>query len=196
MVDAMLATYNRMNPVNLSLITAIRDLIDPAAEPAKASPLPPPPEAPTAMPQKLPAPVNLNDMPNHVRETVLALSAAIPSPGTQVIPTLYRHLAIWPDFLTHLAPGLLDAMQRGEVEARMDDLNANMHPLIADVTDGGAFGPIGTRFRCHEFHYASIISSEGENLFEVEDAAQTKLGPVGSKNKSVSGSFMHLVDYI
>ena len=59
-----------------------------------------------------------------------------------------------------------------------------------------AFGPIGTRFRCHEFHYASIISSEGENLFEVEDAAQTILGSAGSKNKSVSGSFMHLVDYI
>ncbi len=134
-VDAMLATYNRMNPVNLSLITAIRDLIDPAAEPAKASPLPSSPEAPAAMPQKLPAPVNLNDMPNHVRETVLGLSAAIPSPGTQVIPTLYRHLAIWPNFLTHLAPGLLDAMQRGEVEARMDDLNANMRPLIADVTN-------------------------------------------------------------
>ena len=58
-----------------------------------------------------------------------------------------------------------------------------------------ALGPIGTRFRCHEFHYASIVSSEGENLFEVEDADQTQLEPVGSKNKSVSGSFMHLIDY-
>ncbi|MGJ3259152.1 MAG: hypothetical protein ACFE0S_06060 [Rhodospirillales bacterium] len=133
MVDAMLATYNRMNPVNLSLITAVRDLIDPAADPVAASSLPEVPDAPAATPRKLPAPVNLDDMPNHVRKTVLALSAAIPSPGTQVIPTLYRHLAIWPDFLTHLAPALLDAMQRGEVEARMDELNTNMKPLIADV---------------------------------------------------------------
>lgn len=56
-------------------------------------------------------------------------------------------------------------------------------------------GPVGTRFRCHEFHYASIITNKGENLFNAEDAAQTKLGSIGSKNKSVLGSFMHLIDY-
>lgn len=134
MIGAMLATYNRMNPVNLSLITAIRDLLDPAARTAADPiPLPPVPDAPTVTPVKLPAPIDLAAMPVHVRQTVLALSAAIPSPGTQVIPTLYRHLAIWPDFLMHLAPGLLAAMKRGEVEARMKDLNANMRPLIDDV---------------------------------------------------------------
>ncbi|MBO6522049.1 MAG: hypothetical protein JJ900_17645 [Rhodospirillales bacterium] len=132
-VDAMLATYNRMNPVNLSLITAIRDLVNPTAAPADVPPPPPAPAAPTASPMKLPAPVNLQEMPDDLRETVLALSAAIPSPGTQVIPTLYRHLAIWPDFLRRLAPGLLEAMSRGDVEKQMDTLNANMRPLIADV---------------------------------------------------------------
>ncbi len=132
-VDAMLATYNRMNPVNLSLITAIRDMLDPAAAMTDAPPLPPAPEAPAVSPIKLPAPVNLEDMPEDLRQTVLALSAAIPSPGTQVIPTLYRHLAIWPDFLRRIAPGLLDAMSRGEVEAQMTTLNGNMAPLIADV---------------------------------------------------------------
>ncbi|MBO6949304.1 MAG: hypothetical protein JJ855_15075 [Rhodospirillales bacterium] len=146
MIGAMLTTYNRMNPVNLSLITAIRDLIDPAAETAETpSPLPEIPIAPTLTPVKLPAPIDLNAMPVHVRETVLALSAAIPSPGTQVIPTLYRHLAIWPDFLMHLAPGLLAAMRKGEVEARMNDLNANMRPLIDDVASrakGAAPAPL------------------------------------------------------
>lgn len=57
------------------------------------------------------------------------------------------------------------------------------------------FGPVGTRFRCHEFHYASIITNKGENLFNAEDAVQTKLGSIGSRNKSVLGSFMHLIDY-
>ena len=57
------------------------------------------------------------------------------------------------------------------------------------------FGPVGTRFRCHEFHYASIITNKGENLFDAEDPTQTKLGSIGSKNKSVLGSFMHLIDY-
>lgn len=134
LIGAMLSTYNRMNPVNLSLITAIRDLIDPAADTAREpAPLKELPNTPAVTPVKLPAPIDLNAMPVHVRETVLALSAAIPSPGTQVIPTLYRHLAIWPDFLMHLAPGLLSAMRKGEVEARMNDLNTNMRPLIDDV---------------------------------------------------------------
>lgn len=134
MIGAMLTTYNRMNPVNLSLITAIRDLIDPAARTAEDPPsLPKIPNASAVTPVKLPAPIELDAMPVHVRQTVLALSAAIPSPGAQVIPTLYRHLAIWPDFLMHLAPGLLSAMRKGEVEARMNDLNANMRPLIDDV---------------------------------------------------------------
>lgn len=134
-IDAMFATYNRMNPVNLSLITAIRNLIDPAgastSAPESLGPATTPPPATT---HKLPAPLNLDAMREDVRGTVIKLSAAIPSPGTQVIPTLYRHLAIWPDFLMLLSPGLLAAMQRGEVEARMDDLNTAMQPLIDAVT--------------------------------------------------------------
>ncbi len=134
-IDGMLATYNRMNPVNLSLITAIRNLISgdkiPAARHEPLADIPPPPPA-TAY--RLPAPLALSEMPDTVRQTVLAMSAAIPSPGTQVIPTLYRHLAIWPDFLMALAPGLLGAIESGEVEARMNDLNAAMRPLIDDVT--------------------------------------------------------------
>ena len=134
-IDAMLATYNRMNPVNLSLIMAIRDLI---ASDEKSgtppAPLPPVTAPPPATALKLPAPLDLDAMPDDVRRAVLELSAAIPSPGAQVIPTLYRHLAIWPDFLLRVAPGLADAMQRGEVEARMRDLSAAMQPLIDNVT--------------------------------------------------------------
>jgi len=134
-IDAMLATYNRMNPVNLSLITAIRDLIADGSSPGTA----PAPLRPVAAPApatalKLPAPLDLDVMRDDVRRTVLELSAAIPSPGAQVIPTLYRHLAIWPDFLLRVAPGLAAAMQRGEVEARMNDLTAAMQPLIDNVT--------------------------------------------------------------
>ncbi len=144
-IDGMLASYNRMNPVNLSLITSIRTLIDPAALVAPAAtPLadiaPPPPVSPFA----LPAPVNLSEMDDALRAVVLQLSAAIPSPGTQVIPTLYRHLAIWPQFLMHLAPALLAAMQRGEVEARMNDLISAMAPLTQSVTARARARNLGT----------------------------------------------------
>jgi len=140
-IDAMLATYNRMNPVNLSLITAIRDLIADGSSPDTApAPLPSVAVPPPATALKLPAPLDLDAMRDDAHRTVLELSAAIPSPGAQVIPTLYRHLAIWPDFLARIAPGLTDAMQRGEVEARMRDLNTAMQPLIDSVTHEARVG--------------------------------------------------------
>ncbi|MEQ8320378.1 MAG: hypothetical protein RH946_08955 [Rhodospirillales bacterium] len=141
-IDAMLGTYNRMNPVNLSLISAIRDLIDPNAEAKPPSALPAVEPPPPAVTVNLPAPLKLDEMRDDVRKAILELCAAIPSPGTQVIPTLYRHLAIWPDFMMSLAPGLLTAMERGEIEARMADLNAAMQPLIISVTaDARAMTP-------------------------------------------------------
>jgi hypothetical protein len=145
LIDGMLATYNRMNPVNLSLISSIRTLIDPAAP--KATPATPLADVAPPLPAvsiALPAPVNLSDMNEDVRATVLQLSAAIPSPGTQVIPTLYRHLAIWPKFLLHLTPGLLAAMQRGEVEARMHDLISAMTPVTQSVTARARARNLGT----------------------------------------------------
>ncbi len=147
-IDGMLATYNRMNPTNIALITSIRTLIDPAASTPKPAMLPEiaPEIAPEPMPAKpfpLPAPLRLDEMTDEVRDVVLALSAAIPSPGTQVIPTLYRHLAIWPAFLLHLAPGLLAAMQRGAVDAGMRDLTNAMTPLILSVTEKAQARDIG-----------------------------------------------------
>lgn len=135
LVRVMVASYNRMNPINLSLIAAIRALIaDPDASAAQSTSLPPLPADQPPQPEKIPAPVNLADMSPKLQAAVLKLSAAIPSPGVQVIPTLYRHLAIWPAFMLHLTPGIYDAIARGEVKTRMDELLRAMQPLIANVT--------------------------------------------------------------
>lgn len=135
LVRVIVASYNRMNPINLSLIAAIRALIAGTDAPTEASPsLPALPSDQPPPPRKIPAPVNLSDMAPDLQAAVLKLSSAIPSPGVQVIPTLYRHLAIWPAFMLHLTPGIYDAIVRGEVKVRMDDLLRAMQPLIANVT--------------------------------------------------------------
>ena len=48
----------------------------------------------------------------------------------------------------------------------------------------------------HEFHFASIDrrKGEGERLFEAEDAAGAKLGPIGLRRGRVMGSFAHVID--
>jgi cobyrinic acid a,c-diamide synthase len=55
-------------------------------------------------------------------------------------------------------------------------------------------GPAGAGFRGHEFHYASLVETEGEPLFEARDGTGASLGAVGAVRGSVLGSFLHLID--
>lgn len=134
-LDAILTNYNRMNPMNFGLIAAIRQLISEQDPGAKGDPLAFAEGGAVPAPcPALPPPADVRDLPDDLRETLTALSAAIPDSGVQVVPTLYRHLAIWPDLLRLVAPGILAAMARGEIAARMAGLRAEMAPLVASVT--------------------------------------------------------------
>jgi cobyrinic acid a,c-diamide synthase len=55
-------------------------------------------------------------------------------------------------------------------------------------------GRAGAGFRGHEFHYASLLETDGPPLFQVADGAGTSLGQAGAVRGSVMGSFLHLVD--
>ncbi|MHA1564312.1 MAG: cobyrinate a,c-diamide synthase [Alphaproteobacteria bacterium] len=58
-------------------------------------------------------------------------------------------------------------------------------------------GPAGTRFRGHEFHYASLLSpvgGDGEDLFHLTNAGGESLGPAGHVRGRIAGSFLHLID--
>jgi cobyrinic acid a,c-diamide synthase len=62
--------------------------------------------------------------------------------------------------------------------------------LLAD----GPLGRAGSRFRCHEFHYATVQQETGDRLWSISDAAGTDLGAGGIRQGSVFGSFLHLID--
>ncbi len=54
---------------------------------------------------------------------------------------------------------------------------------------------LGTSFRGHEFHYATVVrEGAGDPLFTVADAAGRQLPPAGRRSGSVAGSFVHLID--
>jgi cobyrinic acid a,c-diamide synthase len=86
---------------------------------------------------------------------------------------------------------------------------AGLLPLVASFTqprphlgyrcvsfcEDGPFGPSGSRFRGHEFHYAAVVEEDtGDPLLSVHDAAGTDLGACGLRRGSVFGSFIHLID--
>jgi cobyrinic acid a,c-diamide synthase len=58
-----------------------------------------------------------------------------------------------------------------------------------------SLGQVGTTYRGHEFHYASLIEADGAPpLFEISDARQQPLGQSGARIGAVCGSFLHLID--
>jgi cobyrinic acid a,c-diamide synthase len=65
----------------------------------------------------------------------------------------------------------------------------------AELCTASPLGPAGTVFRGHEFHFATVLSGDGEPpLFRSADAGDGDLGGTGGWRGSVMGSFIHLVD--
>ncbi len=62
--------------------------------------------------------------------------------------------------------------------------------LVADMPLGAA----GSRFRGHEFHYASLCHEEGTPLFQIAGGDGAPLGFAGLIAGRVMGSFIHLID--
>ena len=60
----------------------------------------------------------------------------------------------------------------------------------ADTPLGGA----GTVLRGHEFHYATILASTDEPLFDIADADGKALPAAGGRRGRVTGSFFHAID--
>jgi cobyrinic acid a,c-diamide synthase len=66
---------------------------------------------------------------------------------------------------------------------------------LIEVLDDGPLGPKGTRYRGHEFHYATTLSGEGQTpLFATRDSEGRERGGAGARAGRVAGSFVHLID--
>jgi len=65
----------------------------------------------------------------------------------------------------------------------------------ATLVAAGPLGAAGTRFRGHEFHYATTVSASVDApLFALADASGKGLGASGLRRGYVTGSFIHLID--
>jgi cobyrinic acid a,c-diamide synthase len=72
-----------------------------------------------------------------------------------------------------------------------------LHVGYREVTllTAGSLGTEGTRYRGHEFHYATTVSAGGAApLFAATDSCGVDLGSAGLCRGAVSGSFIHLID--
>ncbi len=101
-----------------------------------------------------------------------------------------------------LGRGLVDADGRRHalagllpVETSFAEPGLHLGYREAELVAAGPLGTSGARFRGHEFHFASLLSGEGEApLFRCRDARGAETGTTGSRAGTVMGSFLHLVD--
>lgn len=101
-----------------------------------------------------------------------------------------------------LGSGLTDADGRRHPMAGLLPLETSfatkrLHLGYRRVTlaKSGALGGARTKFRGHEFHFATIVEEgPGLPLFRAADAEGRDLGDVGLADRRVMGSFMHLID--
>jgi cobyrinic acid a,c-diamide synthase len=93
------------------------------------------------------------------------------------------------DGKSHRMAGLLPLVTSFAAPRR--HLGYRVARLLAD----GPLGAAGTRFRGHEFHYATILSEgNADPLFAIADSSGNDLGHAGLRRGTVAGSFIHLID--
>jgi cobyrinic acid a,c-diamide synthase len=100
-----------------------------------------------------------------------------------------------------LGQGLIDAQgERHSMAGLLPVTSSFAKPTLhlgyreARLACATPLGSAGAGFRGHEFHYASLVETEGPPLFQVADGAGTPLGQAGAARGLVMGSFLHLID--
>jgi hypothetical protein len=122
-ITRTLDAYNRANPMNLIALAALkRELEDPApgggTMPTEDGALP---RRPTPA---LPPMAAVETLPAETRSVLLTLAAQAGVGATPVVPTLYRHLTDWPDFLELAAKVAAGPAEDGRVDRGAHDLQA------------------------------------------------------------------------
>ncbi len=124
--------YNRGNCTNLQLLTALRRAVADETGVAGGVPLPAGPPLPPLPP--VPAMPRLETLDPATRAAVQALAALHGAEGATVVPSLYRHLALWPDLLPPLHAALAPLVHAGMIargrEALVAEARATANRLL------------------------------------------------------------------
>ncbi len=116
---AILDSYNRGNTINLVALSALH------ASPSRMTGTQPSAPLPTVN-TPIPALPSLDQLEPDTRDLVLTLSELGAGPNHRIIPSMYRHLAYWPGFLT-LIWSLISPMHA----------DGRLNTLIRDVEQAG-----------------------------------------------------------
>ncbi|MBS0269634.1 MAG: cobyrinate a,c-diamide synthase [Proteobacteria bacterium] len=100
-----------------------------------------------------------------------------------------------------LGAGLVDAEGRRHqmlgllgLETSFANRKMNLGYRQAELVAACPLGGAGELLRGHEFHYASVLASPDESLFQLRNSDGEALAGGGSRRGRVTGSFFHFID--
>jgi hypothetical protein len=114
-VADVVRVYNRGNQGNLQVLSAVRRLVATGA-PAEGTRPQSDGKAPAPVAASIPQLPRMDDLPAAAGADVSAL-AALHDPSDPVVPSLYRHLALWPEILPPLREALAPRFAEGRIAA-------------------------------------------------------------------------------
>ena len=140
-VADVVRVYNRGNGVNLQVLSAVRRVIAGASVGGAGPGFGGEPPAPPVV-ASIPALPRMDDLPDAVRAEVSAL-AALHDPSDPVVPSLYRHLALWPGVLPPLREALAPRFAEGRIAslraALLGVADESAAALLPNLTPPGPF---------------------------------------------------------
>lgn len=141
-VAAVVAIYNRGNRVNLQVLSAVRRLV--ADGPVARAPAPPEADRPAPLAAPIPPLPRMDALPDAARAAASAL-ARMHAPSDPVVPSLYRHLALWPSLLAPLREALAPRFAEGLIASLRASLlgvaEESAAALLPHLSPPGTFPP-------------------------------------------------------
>lgn len=142
-VADVVRVYNRGNRVNLQVLSAVRHAIASGGVPVGGE-RPAAGVALAAIVASVPPLPRVEELPDATRAEAEAL-AALHDPSEPVVPSLYRHLALWPALLPPLRESLAPLFAEGRIAALRDSLlgvaEESATALLPRLAPPGPFPP-------------------------------------------------------
>ncbi|CAN5518788.1 hypothetical protein BH11PSE7_BH11PSE7_32260 [soil metagenome] len=129
-VQKILKTYNRVNPINLLVVKTALLLLGPVSSNCfdHRRLLLPPELAP------IPDPLSLEEIEPTCRQIVLELSSFVPASSDGIlVPTLYRHLARWPELFSQLAAPIKQRLVDGTLQSCADHFSSTADTVASKL---------------------------------------------------------------
>ena len=130
-IGDVIAAYNRANPVNLAIVALLRQVpreggTSSSALASGACTLPPPIRA-------LPPIPSMAALPGDVRARVDAFAKPGATGMPVLVPTLYRHLAHWPDVLAFAQREVLPRLASGAFQPAIDGFRSAISAEMVEL---------------------------------------------------------------